>query len=413
MNHLIMPKQTGSISRLRLSLEILADFLKISSDPMPNSEFKKELQTRNPSDFTAGCDGPMMVKQSEIARYFGLVHYDYGKRTQQITDRGLSFLEHLLVKNQAELFKTLGNSILHDAFGRNNTAMKNSDSDIDPPKLFVRSIRQLEGITKSELACLIYLTNDCNLRDDDAMNEILRQRDKKTSIAITAQNVNKYNDTKFPKFLVEINFCTIDSNERYQLNLDVVKTFGAAFSSLDIYNREPKFIKNLDTEDDSASDILEADQSANYKKQVTRSMEYDKKSEAFKKQNTRSPKLKNQSLNGRKYSTNPRIAKTALSESGYQCELDSTHITFTNKEELPFMEPHHLIPMSAQPDFNFNLDCIENIVSLCPNCHSAVHYGNDETREALFYTLFKERKKALKALGNEMKKKEIFEKYYT
>lgn len=35
--------------------------------------------------------------------------------------------------------------------------------------------------------------------------------------------------------------------------------------------------------------------------------------------------------------------------SNWQCELDSNHTTFiSNANRMPYMEAHHLIPMSAQ-----------------------------------------------------------------
>ena len=42
------------------------------------------------------------------------------------------------------------------------------------------------------------------------------------------------------------------------------------------------------------------------------------------------------------------------------------------------MEAHHLIPLKFQDDFHYSIDVPANIVSLCPNCHREVHFGNPD-----------------------------------
>jgi 5-methylcytosine-specific restriction protein A len=39
------------------------------------------------------------------------------------------------------------------------------------------------------------------------------------------------------------------------------------------------------------------------------------------------------------------------------------------------MEGHHLVPMEYQHLFTNSLDVTTNIISLCPNCHRKIHYG--------------------------------------
>ena len=35
--------------------------------------------------------------------------------------------------------------------------------------------------------------------------------------------------------------------------------------------------------------------------------------------------------------------------------------------------------------FKKNIDCIENIVCLCPTCHRRIHFGSDEEKRAINY----------------------------
>ncbi|MEG0664633.1 MAG: hypothetical protein RR483_06005, partial [Clostridia bacterium] len=49
----------------------------------------------------------------------------------------------------------------------------------------------------------------------------------------------------------------------------------------------------------------------------------------------------------------------------YKCEINPEHETFHNGRH-PYMEGHHLIPMSQQDFYTFSLDVPPNIISLCP-----------------------------------------------
>ena len=94
------------------------------------------------------------------------------------------------------------------------------------------------------------------------------------------------------------------------------------------------------------------------------------------------------------------------------CLGNKEHTTFVSKLGKPYMEAHHLIPMSAQRDFSINLDRIENIVSICPICHSAIHLGDDATRLELVKKLYDLKEKELKSVGLKISFGELFSKYY-
>lgn len=89
------------------------------------------------------------------------------------------------------------------------------------------------------------------------------------------------------------------------------------------------------------------------------------------------------SRNGKsKYTRRAKIAAQALKLADFQCEIDPTHQTFTNKvTNMHYVEAHHLIHMSAQSDFKYELDCVQNIVALCPTCHRLLHHGTDKDKE--------------------------------
>ena len=135
-------------------------------------------------------------------------------------------------------------------------------------------------------------------------------------------------------------------------------------------------------------------------------------------QNNRQPELGGGIKNNR-YKTNSKLAKTVLKRCGYKCEygrlIGNNHITFTAKSNLPYLEAHHLIPMKAQKDFgNTNLDRVENIVGLCPMCHSIVHYGNFAEKEQVLRKIYDERIQLLENCDQTINItfEELINKYY-
>lgn len=107
------------------------------------------------------------------------------------------------------------------------------------------------------------------------------------------------------------------------------------------------------------------------------------------------PKSKPIEGKGRKiYKRNKDIAINALGIARFQCEIDAEHYTFLRRNaDIPYTEPHHLIPMAYQEEFNYSIDIEENIVSLCSNCHNEIHYGKDA--KYLIEKLYNERKNLL------------------
>ena len=89
-------------------------------------------------------------------------------------------------------------------------------------------------------------------------------------------------------------------------------------------------------------------------------------------------------------------------------------MTFTSKiTRKPYMEAHHLVPIAHQKDmwdkYTINIDCIENLVSLCPICHKAFHYGTDEVKNSFIEAVYAKINHKYKAIGfdidiNEIKK---------
>jgi len=106
----------------------------------------------------------------------------------------------------------------------------------------------------------------------------------------------------------------------------------------------------------------------------------------------------------RVYPRDPKVGKKAIKKAGYLCEYNNSHITFVSAStEKPFMEAHHLIPITRQQEIwdkcGINIDCVENVVSLCPNCHRIIHFAKKAEREKIIKKLYRDRKDEFKRIG--------------
>lgn len=96
---------------------------------------------------------------------------------------------------------------------------------------------------------------------------------------------------------------------------------------------------------------------------------------------------------------NPSVARNAIIQAGYKCELFPTYPEFISRVSgNPFVEAHHLIPMKMQHKFEYSLDIEENICVLSPYGHRLLHHGRSEDISFHIEALAKKRSELLNAL---------------
>lgn len=99
------------------------------------------------------------------------------------------------------------------------------------------------------------------------------------------------------------------------------------------------------------------------------------------------------------YYRNPQYSIKAKQVANWKCEICSDHTTFQLQSNLPYMEAHHIIPMSQQINYRFSLDFPENIACLCPNCHRKVHLAIPKEREEILEILYTKRQALFPQFG--------------
>lgn len=108
----------------------------------------------------------------------------------------------------------------------------------------------------------------------------------------------------------------------------------------------------------------------------------------------------------------PVVSATAIRNANFLCEIDHDHWTFISKaKKQKYVEAHHLIPICHQSKFEFSLDVVANIISLCATCHRMLHFGVAEEKRAVLKSLLKKRRSGLLARAIDVKD-EAFLSFY-
>lgn len=100
-----------------------------------------------------------------------------------------------------------------------------------------------------------------------------------------------------------------------------------------------------------------------------------------------------------------------LKQQNYKCQVDLSHKSFITPSGMPYMEKHHLISMKFYEEYENDLDDINNIVSLCPNCHRQIHLGDKKDVSKIIEILFTKQKDLLTSSGLSINLDELKKKY--
>jgi 5-methylcytosine-specific restriction protein A len=81
------------------------------------------------------------------------------------------------------------------------------------------------------------------------------------------------------------------------------------------------------------------------------------------------------------------------------------------------MEGHHLIPCTYSnaeyywSNFKRNIDCVENIVCLCPTCHRRIHFGSKEEQNTIITSLYQKQISSLMTVNLDISIEELLSLY--
>ena len=113
---------------------------------------------------------------------------------------------------------------------------------------------------------------------------------------------------------------------------------------------------------------------------------------------------------------NPQLAKSAIIDADYQCEVTLRIKLFKQTRKVLYGRTSSN-PLygekckEIEEQFSKNIDCKENIVSLCPICHRAIHMGNRDEKKRVLSNLISKRLPILKKIGINITEEYLFRLY--
>jgi len=229
-----MPKNSALLDEVEAVLKIYYD----AGGWLSNDEYKRQLKAMIGSDQYSSS----YTKKAQITSYFGFTTWEditNERSLRRITDQGKRFYEHLLAKDADGINEDLLVSLETNTFGRNNYGSPASDSDVEPPVLFVRAIMDLGYLTYKEFAYLLWKLEDCGGNYTDAKQEIKAGRSR-MSFEIP-EEATKYTDAKPIMVLVRWGFLAEDDSsslggKHIIINPSVLRKYRKRLQNLKIYN---------------------------------------------------------------------------------------------------------------------------------------------------------------------------------
>lgn len=412
MSKVVMPKNSALLEELEAVLQIYYE----ENDWLTNDEYKTRLKSIIGDDQYSSS----YTKKAQITSYFGFTIWEdinNPRSKRRITSKGRDFYLAIVDKNLEKIQELLLSAIENVKFGRENFGCPDSDSDIEPPALFIRAIIDLNYLTYKEFAYLLWELADNNNDYAQCINELKNRRASHSSVSLDADAV-KYTDAKPIMALIRWGLLQeekVGNSSHIKINGNVLAKYMERLKKLNIYNTEKQItieefsINNDETE---AFESLYETVDEYHEKVIREAPALDIDSQTIIALNKRAPEHVN-TKNGRRFKTDPRIIKAASKNKDYSCVVDSSHLRFQLPNNGFYVEGHHIIPMKAQKDFDINLDCVENIAVLCPFCHKAIHYAQKTYKKELLNIIYDdEKQKELNQIGISISLDDLLSRYY-
>lgn len=228
-----MPKNSALLHEIEAVLKIYYE----ADGWLDNNTYKARLKSMIGDDQYQSS----YTKKAQITSYFGFTVWQDIKNPQsfrKITNSGREMYEAINLNNKDKIQEVLMNALETITFGRNNYGSPDSDSDIEPPALFIRASMDLDYLTYKEFAYLLWKLEDIGANYTDSITEIRQLRlNGKIELKEEAQ---KYADAKPIMILVRWGFLSEDENytgiKHIIVNPDVLLKYNLRLKNLKIYN---------------------------------------------------------------------------------------------------------------------------------------------------------------------------------
>ena len=265
-----MPKNSALLNEIESVLKIYYE----ANDWIPNDLYKTRLKALIGDDQYSSS----YTKKAQITSYFGFTVWQDIRNPQsfrRITPSGKQMYEALQKNDTEKVQEVLLEALEQVKFGRDNYGCPDSNTDIEPPTLFIRAILDLSYLTYREFAWLLWKLEDLGANYTDSLQELRKLRSQ--GPIQLGDEANKYADCKPIMILVRWGFLAEDesanaSNGKHIVIADeVLKKYQPRLRNLKIYNIDKDIIdaSSFDFENDNNEDDNEKKFRAWMAKQVT------------------------------------------------------------------------------------------------------------------------------------------------
>lgn len=206
MGKIVMPKNSALLNEIESVLQIYYE----AADWMSNDIYKTKLKAMIGDDQYSSS----YTKKAQITSYFGFTVWEDIKNPQsrrKITESGKRMYEAVRDKNTNAIQSVIMNALETVKFGRDNYGCPESNSDVEPPALYIRAILDLGYLTYREFAFLLWKLEDIGANYTDSLSELKALRSS-GSLTI-GEEANKYADCKPIMILLRWGFLAEDTSD--------------------------------------------------------------------------------------------------------------------------------------------------------------------------------------------------------
>lgn len=231
MGKIVMPKNSALLEEVEAVLDIYAE----AGSWLSNDEYKIRLKEKIGDEQYASS----YTKKAQITSYFGFTEWEdisNVRSLRRITERGKLFYQHIKKKDQKGIVEDLIGSLEDVTFGRDNFGCPDSNSDVEPPVVFIRAALDLGYLTYKEFAYLLWKLEDVGGNYTDAKQDIIKGRtDGNFEIPQEAQ---KYTDAKPIMVLIRWGLLSEESGSSRHITIPawVKDKYEGRLRNLKIYN---------------------------------------------------------------------------------------------------------------------------------------------------------------------------------
>jgi hypothetical protein len=220
MGKLTMPKHNAEPDKLKAALEIYYQ----TGDWIPNSDFIEQLKRI----IGAGADNSSYTKITQILGYFGFICWEdpsSSRSRRKITERGHRFFEALQANEDEAIWSELMLCLEELTFGRGVCGTPSSDSDFEPPNIYVRFSIILGFLTINEFSYVLWQLDTYNTPVIDVITFIINERTNKSIPSPYSLVPNIYADPKPINALKNWGFLKADDSGNLSINESVKDLF--------------------------------------------------------------------------------------------------------------------------------------------------------------------------------------------